>query len=65
MAPLPKRRHSTRRGGKRVAAIRLLLPQFVKCAQCGALRRPHRVCRHCGSYDGKTVMVKKEKKKKS
>jgi len=26
MAPLPKRRHSTRRGGKRKAAISLTLP---------------------------------------
>lgn len=29
MAPLPKRRHSTRRGGKRKAAISLTIPTLV------------------------------------
>lgn len=61
MAPLPKRRHSTRRGGKRQAAIKLRLPSLIKCKQCGVFRLGHRVCPSCGYYDGRAVVVKKEK----
>ncbi len=64
MAPLPKRRHSTRRGGKRQAAISLKTLGLIKCPNCGSFRLPHRVCRKCGYYDGKPVVVKKEKTKK-
>jgi len=64
MAPLPKRRHSTRRGGKRKAAIKLSLMGLTVCKQCGATNIPHRVCKQCGSYNGKIVIVKKEKKAK-
>ncbi|MEK7119089.1 MAG: 50S ribosomal protein L32 [Patescibacteria group bacterium] len=55
MAPLPKRRHSTRRGGKRKAAIKLRLLGIIKCANCGKVRLPHRICKACGWYDGKKV----------
>lgn len=64
MAPLPKRRHSTRRGGKRKAAISLGHVGLIKCQNCGSFRLSHRVCRKCGYYDGKAVVVKKEKTKK-
>jgi len=66
MTPLPKRRHSTRRGGKRKAAIKLTAAAAVLCKQCGAIRSPHTICPSCGYYDGKEVVthkVKKEKKK--
>lgn len=64
MAPLPKRRHSTRRGGKRKAAIKLEITGLVKCPKCGAWKLPHRVCADCGYYDGRAIIIKKEKKKK-
>lgn len=64
MAPLPKRRHSTRRGGKRQAAIKLDLLGLVKCPNCGSLRLPHRVCKNCGYYDGKEIIKPKIKKAK-
>lgn len=64
MAPLPKRRHSSQRGGKRKAAIKLALGTLSKCPQCGGLKLPHRVCPNCGYYDGKAVIIKREKKKK-
>jgi len=64
MAPLPKRRHSTRRGGKRKASIVLSLLGFVICPNCKAPILPHRVCSSCGYYNGKAVIVKKEKKTK-
>ncbi len=64
MAPLPKRRHSTRRGGKRTAAIKLVLPQLLLCPNCGKIRLPHRVCKHCGYYGGKEIVKQKVKKTK-
>ncbi len=64
MAPLPKRRHSTRRGGKRKAAIKLTLPGTVACKNCGKPALPHRVCKYCGFYGGKEVVKRKEKKTK-
>lgn len=66
MTPLPKRRHSTRRGGKRKAAIALANVTFVLCPNCKKVKRPHVICPHCGFYNGKEVIkqkVKKEKKK--
>jgi len=65
MTPLPKRRHSTRRGGKRKAAIKLNLLGLIRCANCTSMILPHRICPVCGYYNGKPVIVKKEKKKKS
>lgn len=34
----------------------------TKCTNCGAVIRPHRVCKDCGFYKGKLVLAKKEKK---
>lgn len=64
MTPLPKRRHSTRRQGKRRAALSVVIPKFMKCANCGTLRLPHRMCQECGWYNGKIVLPKKVKKAK-
>lgn len=64
MAPLPKRRHSTRRGGKRKAAIKQTLIGLEKCPNCGAMKLPHRICKECGYYNGKQLLTIKEKQKK-
>jgi len=64
MTPLPKRRISTRRGGKRKAAIKLNLLGLVKCQNCSTLHLPHRVCHNCGFYHGKEVVKPKVKTKK-
>lgn len=47
MAPLPKRKFSTRRTGKRVAAKAKSLPKLVICANCGKTKLPHKVCKYC------------------
>ena len=31
----------------------------TKCSNCGAVIKPHRVCKACGSYKGKQVVEKK------
>ena len=61
MAPLPKRRHSTRRGGKRKASIKLSAIDLTRCQNCGVLRIQHTICKACGFYNGKEVIKKTTK----
>lgn len=49
MAPLPKRRHSTRRGGKRKAAIVLEIPT-ISGKQNEPYHQPHRAHVEDGYY---------------
>lgn len=65
MAPLPKRRHSSRRQAKRTRALKRPSVTLAKCSQCGKMTLPHRVCRHCGFYNGKVVIIKKQKAEKA
>jgi len=48
MTPLPKRKHSTQRSGKRKNAKLKGLPNLVKCPNCGKMKLPHRLCQYCG-----------------
>jgi len=64
MTPLPKRKHSTRRQGKKWAAFSLPLPNLSACPQCGELKPPHRVCPKCGYYKGREVFKREVKDKK-
>lgn len=51
MTPLPKRRHSTRRSGKREKAnLAVKLNQKFSCKKCGASKLMHRACPKCGFY---------------
>ncbi|MEI7653380.1 MAG: 50S ribosomal protein L32 [bacterium] len=47
MTPLPKRKFSTMRSGKRKASRRTLLPGMVICKVCGKHRLPHIECKTC------------------
>jgi len=49
MAPLPKRKHSTQRKGKREKTRIKKLPQLVRCKECHRLKLPHQICPHCQS----------------
>lgn len=66
MAPLPKRRHSTARSGKRKLGLsragrgNVLL---ANCPNCGQKKRPHFVCPSCGQYNGQIVVTQKSRKK--
>jgi large subunit ribosomal protein L32 len=53
---LPKRRHSRSRSGKRRAQQGLVLPSLSTCPQCQEPKLPHRVCPHCGTYKGRTLI---------
>ncbi len=49
MAPLPKRKHSKARKGKRVTARKAesTLPDLIICTNCGKKKLSHRVCKYC------------------
>ena len=32
----------------------------TKCSNCGAVIKPHRVCKACGNYKGKQVIEQKK-----
>jgi len=57
----PKKRHSKQRQGKRRAHIRYVLADYVLCAQCKKPILPHTVCKYCGWYGGRQIILKKEK----
>ncbi|MBI4990650.1 50S ribosomal protein L32 [Candidatus Gottesmanbacteria bacterium] len=51
MAPLPKRRHSTRRAGKREKInLAVKLGNANVCPKCQKVKLPHRICPNCGFY---------------
>jgi large subunit ribosomal protein L32 len=53
---VPKRKTSKAKRDKRRAHDGLSNPPQSTCPQCGAPRRPHRVCGACGTYKGHTVI---------
>ncbi|HEX9116446.1 MAG TPA: 50S ribosomal protein L32 [Anaerolineae bacterium] len=63
MPPLPKRKLSKARKGRRRSHDGLQALQLVKCPNCGAMRRSHQVCPKCGQYRGETVIEMKAEKK--
>ncbi|MGX8680347.1 MAG: 50S ribosomal protein L32 [bacterium] len=52
---VPFRRTSSTRRDKRRTHDKLTTPALVLCKECGELKLAHRVCKHCGSYDGVKV----------
>lgn len=59
MAPLPKRKHSTARKGKRIVERQAekSFPALVICSSCGKRKLPHQKCMFCGSTDNKAAGV--------
>ncbi len=54
-----KQRRNTRHSANSVAVA----PTLVECPQCHEMKRPHTVCKKCGTYKGETVIEKKEENK--
>lgn len=50
MAPVPKRKHTNARTGKREFGKKFQanLSGWTKCPSCGKLRQSHRACENCG-----------------
>lgn len=54
---VPKRKVSkARRDTRRSNNTRLEAPAMVKCPKCGEMNLTHRVCKACGSYNGKEII---------
>lgn len=53
---VPKKKTSPSRRGMRRSHEALRAEAYVECGNCGELKRPHHVCRHCGYYDGREVV---------
>jgi len=63
--PNPKRKHSKARRDKRRSANSKLYGQTLStCANCGKAKLPHRICPHCGYYNGKPIVIAKVKEEK-
>ncbi|MDD4290903.1 MAG: 50S ribosomal protein L32 [Clostridia bacterium] len=58
----PKRKTSKQRKHKRVANWKLSAPTLMECPQCHEMKQTHRVCKHCGFYDGKQIVEVKQEK---
>ena len=59
---LPKGKVSKARGRKRRANWKPSLPGIVEGPQCHEKKLSHRVCKHCGYYNGVQVIDMTEKK---
>ena len=53
---VPKKKMSRSRTRQRKAAWKVTRPASVACEQCGQPKLPHRVCRECGTYNGREVI---------
>ena len=53
---VPKRKTSKARRDKRRANWKLSLPGMIKCPKCGEYNLSHRVCKNCGTYNGKEIV---------
>ena len=57
---VPKRRTSKTAKRKRRTHYKLNVPGMVVCPNCGEMKLAHRVCKECGQYNGRTVLVAKD-----
>ncbi len=61
---VPKHKTSkSRRDTRNSSSFKVATPTLVVCPECHELKVAHKVCKKCGSYDGKKV-IKVEKKEK-
>jgi large subunit ribosomal protein L32 len=56
MAPLPKRKLSKGKRGRRRSHDAIGTPKLVQCSNCNSRMLPHRVCPACGYYRGRQVI---------
>jgi large subunit ribosomal protein L32 len=63
MTPLPKKKLTRARQGRRRATINLKDLGLTKCPNCGSSMIPHRACPNCGMYRGRMVQIPETKTK--
>ena len=59
---VPFRRTSKTKKNMRRSHMAIEAVGMVKCTNCGAMIRAHRVCEDCGFYKGSSVVKKEEAK---
>ena len=59
---VPKGKVSKARRNSRRANWKLSLPSIVECPQCHQMKLSHHVCKNCGYYNGRQVIVMDEEK---
>ena len=57
---VPKRRTSKTRKRKRRTHFKINVPGMMVCPNCGEMKLAHRVCKACGTYNGRTVITQDE-----
>ncbi len=61
---VPKRKTSkARRDKRRSSHWKLDAPNLITCPKCGEFKLPHRICKSCGSYNGREVIAVEKSKK--
>lgn len=54
---VPKRKTSkARRDKRRSSHWKLALPSMASCPKCGEMKLNHRMCKACGTYNGREVV---------
>jgi large subunit ribosomal protein L32 len=63
MALQKRRMGKSRVRNRRSAWMRSMSkPQVGTCPNCGEPRAPHRVCMHCGQYNGEQIVAASEER---
>ncbi len=52
-----------RAGGSAERNDKVAKPQASACPSCGEPKLPHRMCPHCGTYNGREIIVDEKEKK--
>lgn len=60
---VPKKKTSKSKRDMRRSHDALGTNACVECPKCGEMMRPHHVCPSCGTYNKRSVIVKKEETK--
>lgn len=55
---VPARRTSKTVKRKRRTHYKLVVPGMTECPSCGEMKLSHRICKECGTYNGKEVVSK-------
>jgi len=52
----------SKRGMRRAQSWQISVPTLATCSKCGELIVAHRACKHCGTYNKRTVIKVDTKK---
>lgn len=59
----PKKRLTSHRSGNRRSHLAAKLKSLATCPQCKKPLIPHRICAHCGYYNGQDILGLEKKQK--